>query len=381
MGDLPGDWRSHFPIFEHSVHLNSCSHGALAHEVEAAYRAYLDSRHAAGADWGGWIGRQERLRGQFAQLVNAAPAEVAITTSASAALNTLVSALHPTRERNKIVTSDFEFPTAGQIWHAQEPRGFEVVHARETREGEIPVESFDELIDERTLAVSIAHICYRHGAMNDIEAVVKLARAKGAMVILDAYQSLGAVPIDVKALDVDCLIGGAVKYLLASGGLGFLYVRKDLASQLTPYATGWFGQANIDAMDIYNFDPAPDARRFESGTPPIPAIHAGEAALEIILKADVGAIRAHVSGLTERLKSGLADLGATLATPADPARHGALIAVKTADMHAMVDRLAQRNFITSCRDDNLRISPHFYNTRADIDAVLEAIADNRDLLA
>ena len=378
---MTAQWRPHFPIFEHSVYLNSCSHGALSHEVEAAYRAYLDTRHACGADWQGWMERQDRLRGRLGRLVNAAPSEIAITTSASASLNALVSALAPAGGRHRIVTSDFEFPTAGQIWHAQEPRGFKVVHAPERAPGEIPLEAYERLIDDRTLAVSVAHVCYRHGAMQDLAAIGDLARSKGALFIVDAFQSLGAVPIDVKALGIDALIGGNLKYLLGSAGVGFLYIREDLTQKLTPFATGWFAQADIDAMDIYRNDPAPDARRFESGTLPVPALHAGEAGLGIILEAGVEEIRSHVGKLTERLKAGVAEMGGRLATPVEPGRHGAMIAIRTTDMHAMVARLAERRIIASCRDGNLRISPHLYNTEADIDAALEAIADHRELLA
>jgi len=378
---MTAKWRSHFPIFEHSVYLNSCSHGALSREVEAAYRDYLDTRHARGADWPGWMERQERVRGQIARLLGAAPSEIAVTTSASAALNALVSALAPSGDRHRIVTSDFEFPTAGQIWHAQAPRGFEVVHARERTPGHIPLEAYERLIDERTLAVSVAHVCYRHGAMQDLAAIGALARKHGALFIVDAFQAAGAVPIDATALGIDALIAGNLKYLLGSAGLGFLYIREELARRLTPFATGWFAQADIDAMDIYRNDPAPDARRFESGTPPVPALYAGEAGLDIVLEAGVTAIRSHVGKLTERLKAGIAELGGRLATPAEPDRHGAMIAIKTTDMHDMVARLAERRIVTSCRDGNLRISPHLYNTEADIDTALEAIADNRELLA
>lgn len=377
---MTAEWRSHFPIFEHSVYLNSCSHGALSREVEAAYRDYLDTRHAKGADWQGWMERQERVRGQLARLVHATPSEIAITTSASAALNALVSALAPGGGRHRIVTSDYEFPTAGQIWHAQAPRGFEIVHARELRPGHIPLEEYARLIDERTLAVSVAHVCYRHGAMQDLAAIAELAHANGALFIVDAFQAAGAVPIDVEALGIDALIAGNLKYLLGSAGLGFLYIREALARRLTPFATGWFAQADIDAMDIYRNDPAPDARRFESGTPPVPALYAGEAGLGIILEAGVTTIRSHVGGLTERLKAGVAEMGGQLATPAEPDRHGAMIAIRTTDMHEMVARLAQRRIITSCRDGNLRISPHLYNTGADIDAALDALAENRKLL-
>jgi len=373
-------WRSHFHIFEHTTYVNSCSCGALSREVEAAYHAYLASRHAHGAAWQTWCEKNEVVRRQFADLVNAAPEEIAVTTSASQSLNTLVSALKPEAGRNRVVISDYEFPTVGQIWHAQTGRGFEIATAREGDDG-IPLEEFDRLIDERTLAVSIAHVCYRNGAMNDVERIVEMAHARGAMVILDAYQALGAVPIDVRALGVDALIGGALKYLLASAGLGFLYIRNNYLSKLDPYATGWFAQADIFAMDMHKHEPAPDARRFESGTPPVPSIYAAEAGLGIINRIGMTAIRDHVRGLTARLKDGVRDMGGRLATPDDPERHGAMIAVKTTDDHAMVARLAERKLITSCRDGNVRISPHLYNTVADIDAVLEGLAANRDLLA
>ncbi len=377
---MTNPWRARFPIFEHSIYLNSCSYGALSDAVETAYHAYLASRRARGADWEGWCVKNEIVRGQIARLMGATDGEIAVTTSASAALNALVSALQPTPARNRVVLSGFEFPTVGQIWHAQAGRGFDVVTAQE-QAGTVPLEAFERLIDDRTLIVSIAHVCYRNGAMNDVAAIVRLARARGAMVLLDAYQAVGAVPVDVGALDVDFAIGGVLKYLLSSAGVGFLYVRQSRLDGLDPYATGWFAQADIGAMDMHHHRPAGDARRFESGTPPIPNLFAAEAGLGIIHDIGVARIRADVLPLTTRLKDGVAALGGSLATPADPARHGAMIAIRARDDHELVARLAQRRIITSCRDGNLRVSPHFYNTEQDIDALLDALAANRDLLA
>lgn len=377
---LADQWRGRFPIFQDKIFLNSCSYGALSHEVEAAYHAYLGSRHARGADWERWVGKNEAVRAAFARIVNAAPDEIAVTASASASFNSLVSALAPKDGRNKVVLSDFEFPTAGQIWHAQEPRGFEVVHAREV-DGMVPPEEFDRLIDDRTLIVSLAHVCYRNGAMNDVAAAVRLARERGAMVLLDAYQALGAVPIDIKALDVDFLIGGPLKYLLSSAGAGFLYVRAPLAERLSPFATGWFAQADVAAMEIHHHDPSPTARRFEAGTPPIPSLYAAEAGLAMIERIGVGAIHKYVRILTARLKDGVHALGAKLATPEDPECHGAMVAIKSTDDHALVAALEADKIITSCRDGNVRVSPHFYNTEGDIDALLAGLERHRMLLA
>lgn len=376
-----GILRDHFPILAHTTYVNACSHGALSREVEAAYHSYLGRRHEVGADWDNWVALLEEVRGLFARLIGATPDEVAITTSASAALDSLVSALIPDPRRNRIVLSDYEFPTVGQIWHAQSPRGFEIVRVREEPDNRIPLSRFEEAIDERTAVVSIAHVCYRHGGVNRVREIARLAHDAGAILVLDAYQGLGQIPIDVNELDVDVLIGGALKYLLASAGLGFLYVRRELVERLSPYVTGWFAQANIAAMDPWHHDPAPTARRFEMGTPPVPNLYAGKAGLELVLGVGLPRIAAAIDRLTEVLVAGLAELGATVATPLGEGEHGALIAVRSADPEALVTRLKAERIVTSSRDGNLRISPHFYNTEEDMARVVTALARHRDLLA
>ncbi len=373
--------RDHFPILAHTTYLNACSHGALSREVEAAYHSYLARRHELGADWDGWVALQEELRALFARLIGADADEVAITTSASAGLDSLVSALAPTPDRNVVVLSDYEFPTVGQIWHAQMPRGFRIRRVREEPDHRIPLERFEEAIDERTAVVSIAHVCYRHGGVNAVRRIADLAHAHGAIVVLDAYQALGQIPIDVRTLGVDVLIGGALKYLLASAGLGFLYVRRELISRLSPIITGWFAQADIAAMDPWHHEPAPTARRFETGTPPVPNLYAGKAGLELVLELGVERIAAAIAVLTDTLIEGLQDMGAAIATPLGAGEHGALIAVKAQDEAALVARLKQQRIVTSSRDGNLRISPHFYNTQDDITRLLTALAAHRALLA
>ena len=153
-------------------------------------------------------------------------------------------------------------------------------------DGEIPVEHFDELIDERTKLVAVTAVCYRNGARLPIEEIVEIAHARGALVLLDAYQVIGSYPIDVRDLGVDFLGAGALKYLLASAGLGFLWCREGLVESLLPTQTGWFADRNIFEMDIHDYSPSPTARRFESGTPPIPAIYAGIAGIELIRRWD-----------------------------------------------------------------------------------------------
>lgn len=373
-------YRKFFPIFEKTAYINSCSYGALSVQVEAAYQEYLSDRHTKGADWMGWVDRHERVRSLFAELIGADSDEVAVTTSASAGISSVASSLDFSGTRNKVVTTDLAFPTEAQIWHAQSTRGAQVVHARE-QGGVLDLQHLASLVDETTLVVAVPLVCYRNGALTDVQAVVEIARKSGALVLLDAYQGLGTMPVDVKALDVDFLVGGALKYLLASGGVGFLYVRDNLNKTLLPTQTGWFAQADIHAMKIHGNEPAPNARRFEQGTPPVPNLYAAEAGLKLLLDVGVSETRQHVQALNATLKDAVLEMGGTLASPINPDAHGAMVAIKSTGEHELVARLAARDIVTSCRDGNLRVSAHFYNNSDDVAAVVGGLKANKELLA
>ncbi len=379
-GPLPDRIRHRFPIFGQRVYINSCSQGALSDTVRASYEQYLDDWDEKGAPWEYWVERQEAARASFADLVNAAPDEIAVTTSLSAGVASLASGFRFAR-RSKIVLTDWEFPTIGQIWHAQEARGARVVHVHEADDGSIPLEHFAQAIDDDTLLVSITHVCYRNGAMVDVEKVVDLAHERGAYVLLDAFQSVGSLPVDVRKLGVDFLGAGVLKYLLGSAGLGFLYCRRDLVEKVWPTATGWFADKNIFEMDHTDYSPATTAARFQSGTPPVPAIYAGIAGMELMKEVGIAETRAHVLELNSRLLDGLDELRAKVVTPRRPKRRGALICVKSNDPKALVAALGREGIVTSERDSNLRISAHCYNSAEDVDAVLASLQRHRQLLA
>ncbi|MBT5767007.1 MAG: aminotransferase class V-fold PLP-dependent enzyme [Kordiimonadaceae bacterium] len=373
-------YREHFPIFKNTVYINSCSYAALSVEVEAAFLKYLKDRHEVGADWIEWCDRLERVRALFAELLNANTDEIAVTTSASASLSAISSSLNLTGKRKKIVTTDLAFPTEAHAWHALKKHGAEVVHVKET-DGMIDLDDLEKIVDENTLLVAVPLVCYRNGALADIPAIRDVARKNGAMILVDAYQGVGAVPIDAKEWDVDFIVGGSLKYLLSTAGVGFLFVRNDLISKSQPTQTGWFAQEDIHAMLIHDNIPANNARRFEQGTPSVPNLYAVEAGLNLILEIGLKNIRRHVAELNERLKAGINDIGGKLMSPKDPEKHGAMITVASTDEYALVAALAERNIVVSCRDGNLRISAHFYNNDADIDAVITALKENENLLA
>ena len=182
-------------------------------------------------------------------------------------------------------------------------------------------------------------------------------------------------------LDVDFLAAGVLKYLLGSAGLGFLWARPGLAEQLLPTQTGWFADRDIFEMDIHDYSPSPTARRFESGTPPIPSIYGGVAGMELMLEIGIAETREHVLGLGERLIAGVDEVGGVVVTPREPERRGALVCVRSTDAPALVAALAGDGIVTSERDGNLRISPHAYNTEDDVDIVVEALRRHSGLLA
>jgi len=373
--------RGEFPIFETATYLNSCSQGALSRGVRAAVEEWLSGWDANGAEWGYWVERNEAFRASIARLLHAQADDVAVTTSVSQGVSALVSGLPLEGERNRIVISEYEFPTVGQIAHAQELSGAEVVHVRPDDDGAIPPERFAEAIDERTALVCCTTVSYRSGHRHDVAAIAEAAHAAGALVLADSYQACGAVEVDVRSFGADVVSGGTVKYLLGTAGLGFMWLRPEVHEQLIPTQTGWFADEDIFAMSIADYSPHRSARRFDSGTPPVPALYAGVAGVSFVEEAGVSAVEAHVRGLVDRLLDGLDELGATVATPREPARRGPLVCVRSTDVDALVAALAAEAIVVSQREDKLRVALHLYNVEDDVDRLLDALSRHRALLA
>jgi selenocysteine lyase/cysteine desulfurase len=381
-GNALPDWakiRSRFPVLENKTYLNSCSYGAMSNDVKKALHRYIRDREERGTDWDYWVGRNESVRNAVAHFLGANPDEIAITTSASASINSLASALDFTGARKKVVISDFEFPTNAQIWYAQELRGAEVVRVPE-RDGYIPAADFESVIDDDTLLVAVTHVCFRNGAKLNIPAIAEIAKRKGAMMMVDGFQGLGTFEFDVRNSSVDFVVGGMLKYLLGSAGLAFLYVREELIEKLVPTVTGWFAQSDIFAMNNTRYDPSPTARRFETGTPPVPNSYAAEAGLRIIDEVGLPAIEYRIREITAAIIAEAKSAGYTLSVPDDPGRHGALVTLRSHDENAIVAALENDGVVTSCRAGNLRISPHFYNNSDDLDTLFRALRQYRHML-
>jgi selenocysteine lyase/cysteine desulfurase len=364
--------RSRFPVFKKKIFLNSCSQGALSDVVESSLREHIRLWHEQGSPWDCWVEQYEAARTAFARFIGAAPDEIAVITSASAGINSVASALDFS-QRRKVVMGEFEFPTMGQIWLAQERRGAEVQFLAADR-GKISPEAYASSIDDQTLIVPVTQVCFSNGFRSEIGSIVQDAHEHGALVMIDGYQDCGTRPINVKQLDVDFYVTGALKYLLSPSGIAFLYVRPELISSLTPMITGWFAQQNPFAFDVKHFRPAATARRFETGSPPLPHVYAVPAALQLLGSVGFEQIAEHVARLTRALIAGVRDLKIRLKTPDDGV--GPLVVLQMKDSDAMVRKLAERDIVASNRMDGLRISLHLYNTAGDVNAVLKVLEDN-----
>ena len=372
--------RSQFPILGNKTYLNSCSYGAMAGSVRRAIEQYLDDRDTQGACWGQWVGDLEALRAETAAFLGAQPQEIALVATLSAAVNGLASSLDFDGERRKVVVTSHDFPTTAHIWHAQKPRGAQVrcVELDDCLSAEEATKRFVDAIDEQTLLVALPWVCYRNGRRLDVNAIAKLARARGALVVVDGYQAIGTFAVDVSTLDADILLGGYLKYLLGTAGLGFMYVKADIVQQLLPTTSGWFAQEDVAAMSIAANAPAHSARRFESGTPDVSAINPCRAGLAILREVGMDAVEAQNVAITDIIKREAASRGWICATGDWP--HGAMIALRSTDSEALVQRLAEADIVASCRDGNLRISPHFYNNEGDIAALFAALDRNDTLM-
>ena len=238
--------------------------------------------------------------------------------------------------------SEYEFPTVGQIAHAQELRGAEVVHVRPDADGTIAAERFAEAIDERTALVCCTTLSYRSGHRHDVAAIAEAAHAAGAIVLADSYQACGAVELDVRALGADAVTGGTVKYLLGTAGLGFMWVRPEVRATLVPTQTGWFADEDIFAMSIADYSPHGSARRFDSGTPPVPALYAGSRASRSSRRRACRRSRRTCAASSSACSTGSTTLGATVATPREPRRRGPLVCVRSTDVGGAGRRARRR---------------------------------------
>lgn len=371
----PEVFRREFPPLEQMVHLASCSQGALSTQLSSSLHELTSSLQHSGAPWELWMGEIEKLRERFAQLINAHPDEIAIVSSASEGAYQVASSFN-WRSRTHVVTSALEFPSVGHVWRAQAARGANIRMISE-QSAALDTFSWDHLIDDSVAVVSVPLVSYHDGSRPPLADITELAHASGARVFVDAYQGAGVVPIDVKAMNCDYLVTGSLKYLLGLAGIAFLYVKRGIDSERDPELTGWFGRINPFAFDPELVDYPTTARRFEAGTPAVPAVYAANAGITLLETVDQVAGYDHVVGLSNMLAEGLSHLGIALSRADEAANRGPQVAFYDDDPAALSGWLHERTIMSAPRGKLLRLSLHYYNTSQDIDTTLAALGTYR----
>ena len=363
-------YRDRFPILEHTTYLINHSLGAMPIGAEVGLLRYAREWRERGVRaWAeGWWETSTAVGDQLGRIIGAAPGTMAMHQNVAVAQAIVLSCFEFDPTRNRIVYGEGEFPSVRYLYQAQRRRGADV---------EIFPDGGGVLdaIDERTLLVPLSHVLFKTGEIQDVEAIVRRAHEVGALVVLDAYQSAGSVPLDVTALGVDFAVGGSVKWLCGGPGAGWLYVRPELAEQLEPTFTGWQAHARPFAFEPEQ-DYAEGAARFLTGTPNVPALYAATAGYELVEEVGVERIRERSMRQTALLVELLEGAGFEVLSPRDPARRGGTVVVRTPEAEAVHRELGAREIICDFRPDaGIRLGPHFFNTDDELRFAAAQIAE------
>jgi kynureninase len=380
---LAAKWRPRFPILSKTTYLVTHSLGAMPDTVYDKLRAYADQWATRGVrSWAeGWWDSPVTVGNVLARVMNAPEGSVVMYPNVSTIEGVIASALDFSGARNKVVYTDQNFPTNMYAWEGWKRYGARI-HVVKSPDGVgVPTEALLEAIDEHTLIAPISHVFFRSSFLQDAAAICAKAREVGALVLLDTYQSLGTVPVDVRALGVDMICGGSVKWLCGGPGAGYLYVRPDLQPKLSPKITGWAAHAAPFAFELGEQRYAGNVRRMLNGSPAVPALLQATAGYEIVLEVGVQRIREHSVRLTETLRRELLARGFESPSPADPARRGGSLTVRLRPDEsgpAFVAALEARGILVDHRPEaGLRVSPHFYTSWSELEAFVEALGELR----
>ena len=370
----PRDYRAEFPIFRRSIYLNSCSLGALSTRSRARVNEYLDLWETRGASawYEIWWGALSDLRARYARLIGAQDGSIALHPNVSTALTAVAESLEY-RRRPRVVVTSLDFPTVAYQWLARSGDGVEVVVVESPDGITVPVDAIARAVDDRTALVATSHVFFTSGAIQDVRGLADALHRRGALLLVDGYQAVGQLPVDVRALDVDFYCGGGLKWLLGGTGVAFMYARPELWASLMPRASGWFAHREQFRFDPRSLDLHEDARRLEAGTPPLMPVYAQLGGLELLEELGAEEIRRRTMALAEDLIEGARAAGLRPKVAASPEDRSAIVMLPSADPPAAVRRLADAGIVTDSRPGHVRLSPYFYNVPDDHRAAIERL--------
>jgi selenocysteine lyase/cysteine desulfurase len=364
--------RAEFPLLARFIYLNACSLGPLPRAGKAALDKYARDWDEKGTPvwFSDWVPGLSRLRSRLEELLHAPAGSVAINASVSAALSTMASCL-PMNGRRKVLIGGLDFPTVGHQWLSRPD--VEVEFVPSTDGSTVPPEAFAERIDESVALVATTHLFYTTGYVQDVRTIADAAHRAGALLLVDGYQSVGCLPVDVTALGCDVFIGGCLKWLSGGPGTAFTYVRPDLISTLRPVGTGWFATAEPFSFTLQDLEFAPDARRFEAGTHAVAAHMAALAALELILDVGVENICERLRDFSDRILERCDEADVRVFTPRERERRVGVVTIESERPDEVEARLHAAGVIIDSRPGRIRLSPHWALKEEELERGLELV--------
>jgi len=361
--------RDQFPILKNSTYLVSHSMGAAPLGAKAALERYWDEWAANGPEaWEAWLPRIGEIADGIGALIGAPPGSIFLGPNVSVLQAALASSLDFTETRNEVVYEALQFPSLTYVWRAWERYGarIRVVDSPDGRT--IPTQAIIDAITERTAIAVLSHAYYVSGAIADVRAIQAHCRQVGALLCVDAYQTTGVYPYDVRAWDLDIVTGGSHKWLLGGPGCGWIYVKPELLAHLRPAVTGWMAHARP-----FDFEEAPiryaeSMYRFGTGTPTIPGYVVARCGHQLIAQIGIARIREHNVRLTTAIAQMALERGLRVSTPLDPERRTGWIGIDfDGSERAYRELIARRVFIDHRPGCGLRVSPHFYTSDDEIE--------------
>ncbi|HET6681577.1 MAG TPA: aminotransferase class V-fold PLP-dependent enzyme [Gemmatimonadaceae bacterium] len=368
--------RPEFPILERTTYLVSNSLGAMPRGVPDRLAEYVDAWAGRGVRaWAdGWWEMPVEVGNGIAPLIGAGSNEVAMVPNVTVAQAAVLSAVPYIAPRDTIVMTALDFPSVRYVYDGLATRlGARIVVVPSDDGVSIDEQRLLDAIDERTALVAISHVLFRSAYVLDVDAICRRAHDVGALVSLDAYHSVGVLPVDVRRSGVDFLTGGVLKWLCGGPGGSFLYASREVSSRFAPTLTGWQAHEHPFAFeDRMSF--ADGAWRWLTGTPAIPALYAAIEGPRLVRSAGIDAIRAKSVRQTSMLVEMARERGWPVAASVDPARRGGTVAFDVPHAREVARALLARDILVDFRPGaGIRIAPHFYTTDDEVRAAIAAM--------
>jgi cysteine desulfurase/selenocysteine lyase len=364
--------REQFPITKKKAFLNHAAQSPLPKPVADAISKYTNEFSNFGTTS---IETNDDGKPYFAKLIGAKPGEIALIENTSMGLNIAANVLHYP-PGSKIVTTDLEYPSVVYPWLR---KGLGVkVHYVKNVDGKVLLDDMEKAVDDKTVAVAVSHVEYSNGFRHNLRVLSEIVHEHGAYLIVDAIQSVGTMPVDVKRDDVDFLMAACYKWLLSPPGAAYLYVKDELIEKFEPPFVGWASVKQeifdtTDFWDIWNLSLSKTASRFQIGTSSIISLVGAREAMKMLLDFGTENVKRRIMKLTDHLIDSVEDLGLKLQTPQEKPCRSGIVNFKTNRPQKLVEKLTKKGIVVSARSNGMRVAPHYYNTEEEIDRLLEEV--------